>query len=179
MLGVGRQPSQRCLFPMRQCRGSRSSRNWRRLSVCRRPTNTSLAVHPVRLSDSMSSFFDPQIRRAGRADRCIRAEASARGKVGIASSVRAPTCARACVYFEWRARSTAILLILPSFRKSSPMWHWWAACSSSPAVLLPSYAGTDLTQPAVTCVKFAATGADVVCVHASGRCVCLVVCRCV
>ena len=32
---------------------------------------------------------------------------------------------------------------------------------------------------AVTCVKFAATGADVVCVHASGRCVCLVVCRCV
>ena len=32
---------------------------------------------------------------------------------------------------------------------------------------------------AVTCVKFAATGADVVCVHASGRCVCLVVCKCV
>jgi hypothetical protein len=34
------------------------------------------------------------------------------------------------------------------------MWHWWTACSSSPAVLLPSYTGTDLTQPAVTCVKF-------------------------
>ena len=99
----------------------------------------------------LRSHFDPQIRRA---DRCIRAEASARGKVGIASSVRAPTCARACVYFEWRARSTAILLILPSFRKSSPMWHWWAACSSTPAVLLPSYTGTDLTQQAVTGVKF-------------------------
>ena len=63
----------------------------------------------------------------------------------------AHVCARTCVYFEWRARSRAIS---PSFRKSSPMWHWWAACSSSPAVLLPSYTSTDLTQPAVTCVKF-------------------------